>query len=276
MASRLVVLRQRLANTIQSALESFSRIVAPSIGERTGPFLQEGEVIFDFLLLQRVLNRMVEASFEKMVAADKAHFDELANNIAPRMERDQLVEAVRQKLINARLIVQGLFGLERAVEIVAIDGETGRQPDLLWRQAEHTLSRLRSPDLRLPQASTASIAVDPQTLADELEPLVTGLKQVITSVELQRRSAATSQQAKQDAIDNHDQLIVACSRIVSGFYLLARRPDLANRIRLALRPKRRTQSDDTSTDQPSTDDTRSSSRDTDSNTADSGEPAPAP
>ncbi len=238
MASRLVVLRQRLANAIHAALERFSEVVAPVINERTGPFLREGEVLFDFPLLQRVLGRMVEASFERMVAADKAHFDELANDIAPRMERDKQVATVRQKLIDVRRIVQGLFGLERAVEVVAIDGKTAYQPDLLWRQAEHTLSRLRSPDLRLPAASTASIALDPTTLADELEPMVTALKAAIDAVDLDRRAAATSHQDKLDAIADHDLLITAGGRIVSGFYLLARRPDLANRIKLSLRPRR--------------------------------------
>ncbi len=188
---------------------------------------------------------MVEASFERMVAADKAHFDELTNDIAPRMQRDKLVAAVRRKLIDVRRIVQGLFGPERAVEVVAIDGRTAYQPDFLWRQAEHTLSRLRSSDFRLPEASTASIALDPTTLADELEPLVTALKASIDAVDLDRRAAATSQQDKIDAIEDHDLLIAACGRIVSGFYLLARRPDLAKRIRLSLRP-RRTPSDDAS------------------------------
>ncbi len=244
MASRLVVLRQRLANRIHAALERFSEVVASAVNERTAPFLSEGEAPFDFPLLQRVLSRMVQASFERMVAADKAHFDELANDIAPRMERDKWVAAVRQKLIDVRRIVEGLFGRERAVEIVAIDGDTAHQPDLLWRQAEHTLSRLRSPDLRLPETSTASTDFDPTTLADELEPLVTALERSIAAVDLDRRAAAMSLQDKQDAMDDHDLLIAACARIVSGFYLLARRPDLANRIRLALRPKSRAQNDD--------------------------------
>ena len=102
MASRLVVLRQRLANTIHSALERFSEVVAPVISERTGPFLEEGEVLFDFPLLQRMLGRMVEASFERIVAADKAHFDELTNDIAPRIERDRWVATVRRKLPDPR------------------------------------------------------------------------------------------------------------------------------------------------------------------------------
>ncbi len=63
-----------------------------------------------------------------------------------------------------------------------------------------------------------------------------------TAVNLDRRATATSQQDKKDAIEDHDLLITACDRIVSGFYLLARRPDLADRIRLALRPKSRTPS----------------------------------
>ncbi len=45
----------------------------------------------------------------------------------------------------------------------------------------------------------------------------------------------------------HDLLIAASGRILSGFYLLARRPDLAKRIRLSLpRPKPESQNGDDS------------------------------
>ncbi|MEM7349476.1 MAG: hypothetical protein AAF657_01635 [Acidobacteriota bacterium] len=234
MASRLVVLRQRLAKSIHSAFAGFGQIVTDAINERIQPFLDEGEVTFDFPQLQRVLARMSEESFERMVAADKAHFDELTNDIAPRLVRDQSVEAVRRKLIEVRQIIQGLFGAERTVEIVAIDGQTALQPERLWRQGEHTLSRLRSPDLRIPEASTRGFAFDPTRLADELEPIVRTLRDAIDAVELERQLAATSLREKQEAMAEHDALMSACGRILAGFYLLARRPDLARRIKLSL------------------------------------------
>ncbi len=248
MASRLVVLRQRLAKTIHSALGRFGEIVTPALAERFEPFLAEGEAPFDVSALHSVLLRMAEASFEDMVAADKAHLDELALAIEPRRERDRSVEAVRQKLIEVRRIVQGLFGPERAVEVVAIDGVTARQPELLWRQGEHTVSRLRAPDFQPPEATTAAVAFDPVQLADELEPMIDALRDAIDAVELERRAAAASQQLKRDAMTEHDQLIAASGRILSGFYLLARRPDLAERIRLSLPRGRTPNGDDPSGD----------------------------
>ena len=164
--------------------------------------------------------------------------------------RDQWVESVRQKLVDIRPIVQGLFGRKRAVEIVAIDGKTARQPEHLWRQGEHTVSRLRDPDLQVPEASTASVVFDPGGLADELEPMVTALRSAIDEVEVDRRDAATTQQAKQEAIDEHDLLMAACGRILSGFYLLAGRQDLARRIRISL-PRRQRPNGDESSDAPS-------------------------
>ena len=64
--------------------------------------------------------------------------------------------------------------------------------------------------------------------------MVAALRDAIDAVELERRAAAASQQLKRDAMAEHDQLIAASGRILSGFYLLARRPDLAERIRLSL------------------------------------------
>ncbi len=156
---------------------------------------------------------------------------------------------MRHKLIEIRQLAQALFGLAHAIEIVAVAGSTALQPALLWRQAEHTLSRLRSPDLKLPAASTAAITFDPLQLADELEPLVTALRQAIDGIEIDRREAAVSVEAKHGTMSDHQLLLGACGRIVTGFYLLAGRQDLANRIRLAL-PRRRRPQDGEETAQP--------------------------
>ena len=245
MASRLVVLSQRLTSAVQAGLSVFRREVTPLLDARVAPFLAEGETGFDFLLLQRVLGRMIAASRDRLIAADKANIDELSDDVAPRSVRDDVVDAVRQKLIDIRRIAEVLFGTVHAVEIVAVDGSTALQPEFLWRQAEHTLSRLRAPDLRLPAPSTSALSFDPLTFADELEPLVTALRQAIDGVEVDRREAAVSVEAKHEAMAEHDQLIGACGRILVGFYRLAGRPDLADRMRLSLpRRARRTQTGD--------------------------------
>ena len=95
MASRLIVLRQRLTAAIQAAFEVWGEVVTPALTERFDPFLEEGEAPFDFPQLQRMLLRMVAESFERMVAADKAHLDELTNDIAPRIARDGAVSTLR-------------------------------------------------------------------------------------------------------------------------------------------------------------------------------------
>ena len=182
---------------------------------------------------------MIAASRQQLVDADKAHLDELSDDVGPRLERDDVVGAVRQKLIDIRQLAQVLFGPAHAIEIVAVDGLTALQPEHLWRQAEHTLSRLRSPDLNLPAASTASVTFDPLQLADELEPLVTALRRAIDGVEIDRREAAVTVEAKHETMASHDLLLGACGRIVTGFYLLAGRPDLADRIRVSLPGRRR-------------------------------------
>ncbi len=285
MASRLVVLRERVVNALQGAFSAWSDTLAPAIDERIQPFLEDGEVAFDFPLLQQVLQRMVAASFDDMVAADKARVDEVVGDVLPRIERDRWVGSVRQKLIEIRRIAEGLFGRSRAVEIVAIDGATAREPELLWRQAEHTLSRMRSPDLQIPEASTSAVSFDAVTLADELEPLVTGLRGAIDAIELDERLTAESLQAKQEAMDEHDLLIGACKGILSGFCLLARRPDLAQRLRISL-PRPRPASpgnqapSDESSDSPPDEASDSASAETsdpssDAEPADSGDTAAA-
>lgn len=252
MASRQVVLRERVVNAFQAAFSAWGDTLATAVGERIEPFLEDGEVAFDLPLMQQLLQRMVGASFDDMITADKGRIDELVGDVGPRLDRDRWVAQVRQKLIEVRRIAEGLFGSKRALEIVAIDGATAREPELLWRQAEHTLSRLRSPDLRIPQASTSAVSFDAAGLAAELDPLVTGLRGAIDAIKLDERLTAESLQAKLDAMDEHDQLIGACKGILSGFCLLARRPDLARRLRISLpRPRPGSSAGDSSPEEAS-------------------------
>ncbi len=185
-----LVLRQRVASSIQAAFAAFNGEVTPVLDERTQPFLADGENGFDFQLLQQVLSRMVATSFQQMVAADKAHVDELANDVAPRTRRDEAVSAVRRKLIEIRGFAESLFGPDRAREVVAVEGETAYEPELLWRQAEHTLSRLEDPGLVLPPLSSAAVTFDPVGYAAELAPLVTTLRQVIGEIQLDAKPPA--------------------------------------------------------------------------------------
>ncbi len=238
MASEMVIQRQKTAAAFRAALAAFDGEVTPALGERIAAFLQPGEAAFDFRQLQATLERMIAASLQALIDADKAHIDELAGDVAGRDRRDRAVEALRRKLVEARAIVKGLFGAERAAEIVAIAGRTALQPELLWRQGDHTLDRLRDPELRLPEATTAAVGFDPKALGDELKPLVTTLREDIDAVELDRRQAATTLAAKKAAMAEHDQLMGACGRTLTGLYLLAGRGDLARRVRVT-QPRRK-------------------------------------
>lgn len=251
MESRLILLRQRIAAAIHAAVGTHGEELAPALTARVEPFLEEGETPFDFLLLLRVLARMIRASLATLVSADEAHLDELTNDVVARSLRDSLVVAVRQKLIDVRQIVQGLFGSERAVEIVPLDGPTASQPEHLWRQGRHTLHRLEAPGLTLPEPSTGGVTFDPAPLAGELRPLVTGLRSALDAVAKDRREAEASLKVKDEAKAEHDLLMGACGRILTGFFLLGNRTDLVRRVRISARSSGRSAGDGTGGEPPS-------------------------
>lgn len=238
MASRQVGLRQRMANALRAAVAVWKGEVTPALNERVEPFLGEGEAEIDFSRLQEVLARMVAASLEELIEADKALIDELAGHGASRTRRDGAVATLRRKLVEIRSITIGLFGKERSREIVAVDGRIASQPDLLWRQGEHTLTRLMDPELELSESTTTAFRFDTGRLADELEPLVEDLHQAMSIVELERRQAEVTLAVKREAMADHDRLMGACGRILSGLHLLASRPDLAGQIRVTA-PRRK-------------------------------------
>ena len=82
MASRLIVLRQRVAAAFRSAIVTFGREVTSVLAARAGKLLRDGET------------------------ADKAHLDETAGDRAGRLARDGAAQALRKKLVDIRAIAR--------------------------------------------------------------------------------------------------------------------------------------------------------------------------
>ena len=195
MASKSIVQRQRAISFVLAAALAHVQDVLPALAERLAPFLEEGETMPDFELVQRLVGRLLASTRARLVAADKDHLDELAGAAGPRRRRDDLVRAVRAKMIAIRKIVEGFFGPRHGSELIAVDGRIAEQPELLWRQAEHTVSRLL--DAELPEVASVlgSVPFEPAGLAGELEPDV-ALRRALDAVELEKRNAESMLAAK--------------------------------------------------------------------------------
>ncbi len=229
--------RQKASTVFRSVEHSHIRDAIPLVEDQLREVLSGEETLPDVALLAALLGRVQVAGTRRLIAADKTHEEELANDVEPRLRRDEAGERVRKKMVEVRRIATGLFGPERSADLLGAPGQTApvAEGERLWRQGEDTVQRLEAPDFTAPAMTTASLQFDPTALASELRTDNAEFRQALDAVALGRRKAETTLEVKRAGLADAKRIDAAGGRIYEGFFLLADRADLLDRLRRALR-----------------------------------------
>lgn len=143
MPTKGVVDRQRIVRDIVATARAHAREVAERLQQVLAIALEEGEVLPDFEGLQLLLARYLEIRTAALVVADDAHFQETADDVDPRLRRDEAAANLYRTIIGIRDAVHAAFGSERAKELMGYEGETPADPLTLQRVASAALAKLR-------------------------------------------------------------------------------------------------------------------------------------
>lgn len=241
MASVPSIDRQKASTVFRSVAQSHVRDVLPVIEDRLRDVLSGEEILPDVLFLATLLERVQVSGTRRLMEADNAHEEELANDNGPRQHRDEVGGRVYGKLVEIRRIADGLFGPERSGEILGTNGPTATvaEGERLWRQAEDTINRLEAPGFTAPVMTTSSLQFNPGQLASELRSENDAFREALDAVALEERKAEATLKVKDTLIEEAKRIDFACARIYEGFFLLADRRDLLERFRRALRRRLR-------------------------------------
>lgn len=221
MASRIVTRRQTTAGAVEAAAATHAAEVAAVLAPRLAEAAGEGEAPMDVLALQNRLGAVLRSHRQALEAADSAHIEELRDDIGPRDRRDAAVASLHDRVSRVRGTVETVFGAGASNRLFAIRGLTSRNPEVLRRQAERILARLRDESKPLPAPEVSWLAVDPAAWAAEIEPAHTELVTALREVYADRRRAETTFRLKQEALAAHNRAYVAVTSILSGLYRLA-------------------------------------------------------
>ncbi len=236
MAGNMSIRRQRAAEDAIGYLVVNEDEIVAGVTDNLFPFLEEGEEEPDVRTPLRLATRKMEDSLDSMIRADKTDFEARLAHAKLREELDEAAQDVRGQLVNIRGVVAGLYGEKRAKEIVAIDGPTAQtaQPQLLWRQGEHTVERLEKETFKEPDKNTKSIAFDRKALLEELKPAVVRLKAAQNAVVIDRRRLQKVVRAKNKVFEAFDRSFRAYVRYGVGVSRIGGLDDLAKKLNTAL------------------------------------------
>jgi len=220
MASKMVADRLKLRKIVVGAVTANAPKATATLTEALTPLLHEGETLPDLQLFQELLMRWVEQRAELLVAKDDANLLELLD-VNPRDRRDRLAAEVYAEVVSLRESAVGLYGDEGAEKLLGFSGRTAEDPELLLRQANQAMARLRSDDIPEPEFRGEGVVTDLEQWPDRVEPKVRALGQVLQELEIERWLGFQSVSEKSGALTAFDFTLGQVARIVRGLFALS-------------------------------------------------------
>jgi hypothetical protein len=231
MSSKQVTDRQKSASSVIASGEANAEIVAQAVTTFLQPFVKKGQQVPDAGSLVHLLCAALEASTNKVIAADAAHEAELGDDGAVRMARDNAHSALRDELVELREIVIGTYGPQAAAGI--FKGATPDDPVVLSRFAGEVVDNFQKNKLPPPRVKGAKL--DIAEVAVSLLEKRDVLDQHLKSVQREVREAQKTLADRNNAIAGYDAVFGGIATALSGLLLIAGKPELAARVKPSTR-----------------------------------------
>ena len=228
MAEKQITDRQKSAEAVHTAAETHGAAAGDAFAKRYKHFLQKGETMPDIGLAMRLVARSLEEDAKALAAAGLAHEAELRDDVQPRKDRDAAALALRNRTIEIRSALEGVYGVATATA-AGFAGETPRDPVALGQHVRGVVNGLGT--IKLPRPKVKGAHIDVAATAEELDGLEKGLAKHLRVVKREEREAEETQSAKSRALDAYDVNFTASATLIEAGLLVAGKPELADRVR---------------------------------------------
>ncbi len=227
MASKATMKRQKSANMVIAAGETYKTMIAKSMGRLYGEDIVPAAV----LLLEKVVKDLADATAD-MIQMDDAHERELDDDPALRERRDIQSEKLHSRLVLAKIRLETIFG-STYVARLGFKGITPEDPVEVHRLARVVAENLS--EINPPESSIPGYIFDPTTWQAPIIELIDGLEESLTTVAQEAHQAQTSLAGKRQAIETYDQAFACTANMVSTMLQVAGEKDLAKSVRPSTR-----------------------------------------
>ncbi len=130
-----------------------------------------------------------------------------------------------------RDLCRGLYGRKETARVIPDDQRIPQRPKAFLHTAEHVLERLRDLERELPPQELEGIEVERVELSTSFASDVEALDDSLVEVDLKRREAEITQEAKNSALREFKVTFGAAVRLLEALTALAGKPELAARVR---------------------------------------------
>jgi hypothetical protein len=225
--SKMVASRIAISRTVLSSLQVHGPEVAQELTEVLFPEGAPAHLTVEIVV--QAMHDALARSVDTMSKADIAHAQELADDEAPRAERDQAIADTREQIIAARGVLSSVYG-EGILSAYDLAGETAENAYLLVQGALTTVGLLRSRPI-VEKARQPGVIVDRFALADAIEGPAKRLEGALVDVRREEREAQLTQKERNVAVEDWSPTYQGIADTATGLYEIVRRKDLADVVR---------------------------------------------
>ncbi len=205
-----------------------------------------GTIVVDYQGVFTNLGTELRAAKDGMVAANTVHLGQLARIVDLQKQRTNLKQGLFDRFFKVRHGLESFFGSGQGFPMLAVDGETPRDPMGLVNQVRETVDFLGQPKVAQPTLDVDGVQFDLSAIATQLGGGADELEAVVDELERARKEAEVTRNAKNDAIDRYDSVFLWVGRTLESYFHLAGMHDLAERVRPSTRRPGRRAADETS------------------------------
>lgn len=232
--------RQKSSRIVENSVSTSGEKVAAKLAERAQD-LPGDFTALDFLAVLLFLQALQAEARRKLVAADEAHRNEIADDDGFRQERDAAGADLARRIRTLRDAFRSAYGPTKAKEL-GFDVRLGRTPGALLAQGKRLLANF-DPEQPLPASETPGVSLD-LSLVPPLQAAVTRLETALDDVAREKTEADATQVAKNLAMGEFDDTFLRVARTLEALYTLAGELELAARVRPSRRRPGRTETVD--------------------------------
>lgn len=219
MPSKMVMKRVSVAQGVEHAIEVHGADVAAGLAERLDRELRDGEEAPDWEFVLELIRRAIASEREELLAIDRAHLDELADDIEPKLRLKKLTQEAYRRVIEFRRGFDDAFKAP-GIKIFGIKGRTPKDPHPLSGLVEQILRRLQDPGLELPRKRTG-FTVDLPFWTKRFEKIFKKLDQALADTTREKPQSHLTMANRHRGLKGFDRFFGPVARLLEAAFELA-------------------------------------------------------
>jgi hypothetical protein len=230
MTSKQVTDREKSARAVGAAAETHAAQIAAGFARELTAHLRAGETLPDTGLLARLIGRKIVADNAALVAADRAHEQELSDDEGPREDRDEAAAKVRSVLVDLRAAIESGYGA-RGLTLLGLGDAVAVDPSVLAAAGGNVQKALNDPKIELPKPKRAGMTVNRAAFALDLTAELPALQKALARVATEDREKEATQRVKNEAMARNDGTFTSGADYLAASCQVAGLIDIAAKVR---------------------------------------------